>query len=159
MEARDRFGHTPLNYAIKRRRNDVVRYLVQRHGADVDAKSMYSYTPLIIAAWHGNVEAVEILLERGADVFAKDSTNMTCLHWAANQEHPEIVKLLLKDSTNHQLLHEPDHYHITALHAAAERGNVKSAEEMILWGANVHSRNDMEETPLHLAAKLGREEY
>ena len=68
-----------------------------RRGAKVNTESMYGYTPLIIAAWHGNTSAVEMLLEEGADAFAKDSTDMTSLHWAASHEHPEIVKLLLKD--------------------------------------------------------------
>ena len=71
--------------------------LVHRRGAKVNTESMYGYTPLIIAAWHGNTGAVEMLLEEGADAFAKDSTDMTSLHWAASHEHPEIVKLLLQD--------------------------------------------------------------
>ena len=100
IEQRDRFGHPPLTFAIKRRSPEhlaIVEYLVNRRGAKVNTESMYGYTPLIIAAWHGNTSAVAMLLEEGADAFAKDSTDMTSLHWAASHEHPEIVKLLLKD--------------------------------------------------------------
>ena len=69
-------------------------------------------------------------------------------------------------SKNHQLLHEPDRYHVTALHAAAEKGHARAAEEMLYWGARevgggealLHCRDDNEMTPLHLAAQRGRVE-
>ena len=75
----------------------IAEYLVRRRGAEVGTASMYGYTPLIVAAMHGNARAVKMLLEEGADAFAKDSTDMTALHWAARHDYPDIVKLLLKD--------------------------------------------------------------
>ena len=68
------------------------------------------------------------------------------------------IKLRNVDRNNHQLLHEPDRYHVTALHLAAEKGHARSAEEMLSWGANVHCRDDREMTPLHLAAQHDRVE-
>ena len=65
---------------------------------------------------------------------------------------------LSSSRNNHQLLHEPDRYHVTALHLAAEKGHARSAEEMLSRGANVHCRDDQEMTPLHLAAQHGRVE-
>lgn len=38
----------------------------------MDARDDASRTPLAVAAWQGNTEAVEALLSRGADVGAKD---------------------------------------------------------------------------------------
>ena len=165
IKQRERFGHPPLMFAIKRRSPehfDIAEYLVRRRGADVSTASMYGYTPLIIAAMHGNTKAVKMLLEEGADAFAKDSTDMTSLHWAARHDYPEIIKLLLTEQPSEQLtdqlLHEPDRYHVTALHAAAEKGHARSAQEMLSWRANVHCRDDNEMTPLHLAAQSGRVE-
>src|SRR4051794_33131591 len=42
-------------------------------GADVDAKARYDVTPLIFAASGGRLEAVKLLLARGANVNAQDS--------------------------------------------------------------------------------------
>jgi ankyrin repeat protein len=47
------------------------------------------------AARTGSVEAVSLLLDRGANVTAKDSVRaQTALMWAVTENHPEIVKLL-----------------------------------------------------------------
>jgi outer membrane protein assembly factor BamB len=42
-------------------------------GADVNAKSRYDVTPLIFAAGNGRLEAVKLLLSRGANVNAQDT--------------------------------------------------------------------------------------
>ena len=42
-------------------------------GADVNAKSRYDVTPLIFAAGSGRLEAVKLLISRGADVNAQDT--------------------------------------------------------------------------------------
>jgi ankyrin repeat protein len=41
-------------------------------GAEVDARDDANRTPLAVAAWQGNADAVEALLSRGADVDARD---------------------------------------------------------------------------------------
>ena len=93
----DKQGCTPFYLAVQEGHVAVVKHFLRVDGVDVHLGQSKKITPLIIAAWHGNTSAVEMLLEEGADAFAKDSTDMTSLHWAASHEHPEIVKLLLKD--------------------------------------------------------------
>jgi ankyrin repeat protein len=49
------------------------------------------------AARAGNVDAVKILLEHGADVNARENyKGQTALMWAAAERHPEVVKLLME---------------------------------------------------------------
>lgn len=65
-------------------------------GVPVDAKARYDRTPLSFAADRGNVEIVRMLLEKGADVNAKDTFyGGTALTWAADKGHTDIVRLLL----------------------------------------------------------------
>ena len=53
-------------------------------------------TPLAVAAIHGQVEAVNLLLREGADVNAKHPDGNTALHAAAFFGRPEVVKVLLE---------------------------------------------------------------
>src|SRR4029079_3665750 len=49
------------------------------------------------AARSGNVESVRMLLDRGADVNARERyKGQTALMWAAAERHPAVVKLLLE---------------------------------------------------------------
>ena len=52
-------------------------------------------TPLMKAASRGYLEAINVLLDHGADIDLRDNTGMTALHkcW---KEHPECKELLLK---------------------------------------------------------------
>ncbi|KFW06901.1 GA-binding protein subunit beta-2, partial [Eurypyga helias] len=74
-------------------------------------------SPLHLAARHGHYSTAEVLLcagvsrdarttpappcdagflQNGADVNAKDMLKMTALHWAAEHNHRDVVKLLIK---------------------------------------------------------------
>jgi Ankyrin repeats (many copies) len=65
-------------------------------GVEVDAKFRYDRTALSFAADRGSVEIVKMLLERGADVNAKDTFyNVTAMTWALEKGNVEIVRLLL----------------------------------------------------------------
>jgi hypothetical protein len=66
-------------------------------GVEVDAKFRYDRTALSFAADRGNVEIVRMLLERGADVNAKDTFyHVTAMTWALDKGNVEIVRLLLE---------------------------------------------------------------
>jgi len=49
-----------------------------------------------MACKKGSVKAATLLLERGANIYAKDERKWTGLHYAAYNGHAEIIKCLLK---------------------------------------------------------------
>jgi N-acyl-D-amino-acid deacylase len=68
-----------------------------QHGADPN-QSTYFGNPLSHACWNDAFEAAELLIDRGANVSARDAiADFTPLHWAAGNEalRPYLVKLLL----------------------------------------------------------------
>ena len=70
-------------------------------GSDIWAvHPKHDFTPLMVASKHGNLEAIEALLEVGAEINAANSANVTPLHIAARHNSPEMVKFLLDAGAN-----------------------------------------------------------
>jgi ankyrin repeat protein len=73
--------------------------LLLAHGAGVDARADNGWTPLFAALagasrHHGNVEAVALLVQSGADVTARDRAGMGLLWMAKTQRLAEASRLL-----------------------------------------------------------------
>jgi ankyrin repeat protein len=79
--ALNRTGWTPLHYAASGPAVKVVRYLLDQ-GAEIDAVSPNLSTPLMMAAGYGPQEAVELLLERGANAKARNGRGLSAADFA-----------------------------------------------------------------------------
>ena len=67
-------------------------------GADVNAKSRYDVTALIFAAGSGRLDAVKLLISRGANVNAQDSFyKATAVDMAATNDHAAVVLYLVQN--------------------------------------------------------------
>ncbi len=65
-------------------------------GTDLNAKDeVAGWTPLNYAVMSGEKEAVEVLIDNGADVNVKDKYGSTPLHDASLGKHNEVVELLI----------------------------------------------------------------
>lgn len=93
----------PLSLAIKKRDNEISRMLITA-GADVQKTAYDGYsiqTPLRIAIgdpWlyqEPNLEAVQFLIQAGADIEWKNGNGETELVYACRNSSPEIVQYLL----------------------------------------------------------------
>jgi len=74
IQARDRYGKTPLHHAASGRHKDSnpAKILLER-GAATNMRDAKSWTPLHYAAVTGNQAVVELLLEMGADSEIEDN--------------------------------------------------------------------------------------
>jgi len=76
----------PLFQAI--RDNDLASLKKQlAAGADVNSRDRKGATPLLYAAAFGSPEAVQLLLDSGAGIDARNAFDATALIWAAGQPH------------------------------------------------------------------------
>eukprot|EP01098_Paradermamoeba_levis_P004579 TRINITY_DN195_c0_g1_i1.p1 TRINITY_DN195_c0_g1~~TRINITY_DN195_c0_g1_i1.p1 ORF type:complete len:155 (+),score=26.17 TRINITY_DN195_c0_g1_i1:179-643(+) len=99
-----------------------------------------SRTPLHFAAGYGHMSVVQLLIERGSDVNAKDhdENEQTPLHLAAQYGHLSIVQLLIDrgSNMNAKTINEE-----TPLHQAANCGHLSVVELLIDKGSDVNAKD------------------
>lgn len=76
---------------------EVVRILLE-NGANIEAKTSMSRTPLHIACMRGNMPIVEILVENNANINTTDNDFNTPLHYVCEHGFIDILKFLLDHS-------------------------------------------------------------
>ena len=127
-------------------------------GAEGNKQTMDRWrTPLHVAASVGaNPEAVEVLLDMGADPNVADHCGWTPLHWAIVWRHSIIVEMLLnKGAETHHLAQTFGIYHGTALHMATKRGLKDKVRLLIEAGAEINIRDQNGRSPLAYPLKRG----
>jgi uncharacterized protein len=120
----------------------------------VDAISGDGFTPLHLAAFFGQADAVRLLLARGATVDRNGTGWMTgtALHAAAAGSHASVARMLVEagaDANNRQ------RHGYTPLHSAAANGDLESVELLLESGADASATNDDGDTALALAERAG----
>jgi len=115
------------------------------------ADALHAEDPLTNAARTGDVEAVQVLIESGADVNSARGDGMTALHWAAHRGDAQLTSTLLSAGADVRLGTRIGHY--TPLHVASRGGHTVVARMLIEAGADVRlATTNTGATPLHLAA-------
>ena len=117
----------------------------------------YKY-PLIAACKFKNYDIAKLLLEKGADVNAKNDNGETALIIAAQNDHTEIVKLLLEKGAKYDPFYKTNDG-FTYLMAFARCGLTNYCQELLNKGADVNAKKSNSGwTALMLAAYKGHTE-
>lgn len=112
------------------------------------------FTPLGLAAFFGQVDAVKVLLDHGAAVDAADRSRFgnTALDAAVAANHADVVRVLLAAGANANVR---DSARYTPLHKAAANGNAEIARLLLEGGADASAVRDGGKTPLADAMDRG----
>jgi ankyrin repeat protein len=103
-----------------------------------------------VAASFGLKETVNMLICKGADLMAEDSSGMTALYSAASNGCGEVVELLLEKGAD---IETKDKGRMTALHWAANNGHDKVVQVLLGRGANIDAKTNSKETALYRAVQ------
>lgn len=136
------------------RNNDLaaLRGLVKTAG--VNTKDTHETTPLMYAAAHGSMDAMQILVDAGADVNAKNAFDCTALMWAADDFNK--ARLLVQKGANVNARSKQGRTPL--LIAAAHDGNSSTVKLLIEKGADISSADETKSTPLLEAANANDSE-
>jgi ankyrin repeat protein len=148
----DRYGRTPLSYAVWSGKVAVVKLLVKA-GARADSKDEIGGTPLSYAVCNGYREIIKLLLKGDTQVDFEDISK-ELLFSAAEKGHEDVVRLLL--DTGKTDLDAKDDYGQTPLLVAARNGHGAIAKLLLATGEiNVHTEDRDGWTPLSWATEGG----
>ena len=115
------------------------------------------WAPLQVTVVSGDIQAVEDLLAKGADVNAKNELGASALHAAAVFGLKDIAELLIEKGADVNNKAESSMWDegMTALHGSCIKGQKAVAELLIAKDADVNAKSKNGYTPLHIAAMRG----
>lgn len=136
IDRKDHSGFTPLHDAVQAQATSAVRFLID-HQADVHARNADLNTPLHLAAFHNDIQSVEMLFFSGAyrDVLTENKEKVSPFSHAVRNRYYAMA----------ELLYFPMHYII-------KRNKTGYCDYLVLNIEDSVSQRDMRKmTPLHVA--------
>ncbi len=137
-----------LSVATKQRKNELVKLLLEKYGADVNWKGNYDQTPLSIAVLKCDTTCAKLLLDAGADLNRCDPFEESPLFAAVASGDADYVQKLLKAGTDINEVHSTKG---TALCLAVARCQTHCVKLLLDEGADVNQADYNGHTPLYLA--------
>lgn len=134
--------------------NPLLRRLLDTRQWDLELRDRHNMTALAIASKDGNVEAIKLLCDAGADLEAECfMTNCTAISFAAEYDRADAVAVLCQYEAN---LEHRDSRMRTAVFVAAESGGGNAIRALHAGGAALNDADLSGHTPLMAAAFWGR---
>ena len=143
LDAFDNHGKTKLYCAVNDKNLELVRQLILA-GANANKATSYGKFPLDAALDRGDSDAIECLLQNGANISVVEKT---ALHSAIGRNR-SIVEILLMYGSDVNALNSQRQ---SPLHIACETFDPFALTTLLDHGADVNLRDAKLKTPLHVA--------
>ncbi|KAI9726774.1 MAG: hypothetical protein M1828_000630 [Chrysothrix sp. TS-e1954] len=151
IKAENATHHSPLHDAVFLGWASFASMLIS-YGYNIERKlDATQQTPLMIAARHGDMSLVEILVNAGADLHATNASGLTALSIAANEDHQHLISFLVESGSD---LNAQDNEGATALHHTVFCRNKAAVQLLLEHGAdpNISVFGDIGGNALHSSA-------
>ncbi|XP_042226236.1 ankyrin repeat domain-containing protein 29-like [Homarus americanus] len=131
-------GRNSLHLAAEDGNKQKVKNLLKA-GARVNSLDHQGFTALHLAAWGGHEEVITVLLKQNADqeILAQ---GRRAFHWAAVGGHVPAMREL--DRYDRQSKFSLTEHHKTALHLAADHGNLEAVNWLLKHGVDLELEDE-----------------
>ncbi|VDM24105.1 unnamed protein product [Hydatigera taeniaeformis] len=147
--------HTPLMRAAMKGHEEVVRHLLNNHATFTSQLNEKKETALTLGCRSGNVEVVQLLLDRASPLEDRSAELYYGLREAVALSHAEVVKVLLQHGSD---VNHSDDTTSPVIFLAVTSGTVAILNLLIAEGADLEKVNAQGYTPLMKATAMGRKD-
>lgn len=141
-----------LHEAVRKGCNELVVKLLDK-GADVDMICS-GRTALQVAVSSNNLNLVELLLARGANIQELDNMRRNVLHLAVANRNVDIICVLLKNGAK-DLINRRDANQRNVIHMCVEKQDPYLMDFLMGNGGSMNVENVFGQTPLEIAVQKG----
>lgn len=114
-------------------------------------RATVTWSPLLCAAFIGNVATAKLLLKAGANInWCSAANGETPVIAAASRDNAEMLRILIAAGAD---LSMTSNTRVTALHAAAMNGRVDQIRQLLAAGMDIEAQTDTNRTALFLACE------
>ena len=130
-------GGTYLMYALHRDCSKEVLQAIINYGADVNATDNQNVTALWIACGKSNIDAINVLLNAGADTnIALNDSGGTCLMYALYKDcSKEVLQAIIDHGAD---VNATNKWNVTALWVACDKSNTDAINVLLKAGADTN---------------------
>lgn len=159
MRESDQNSSTLLHHAARTNQVEVMKYLLEHGGIELDATDKHGDTALHVAAREGHVQAIYLLLESGANINILNSEKEASVHTAAKEKSGQAIRAIVEHHFC-AACRLRGFRNRTILHYIAAEDNVEACK--VLQGCLskvpdkrncLHLKDDDGLTPVHVAAQ------
>ena len=141
-----------LLLAIREPSPKVVKALLAAPKLDLNALNDKGESPLMLAAFNGDLDLASQMIKQGADV---NKTGWTPLHYAATKGHLPLIRLFIE---NHAYIDAESPNGSTPLMMASMYGTSEAVKLLLDEGADASLRNQQGLTAIGFAQRASRQD-
>uniref|UniRef100_A0AAT9UQM9 Ankyrin repeat containing protein n=1 Tax=Apapanepox virus TaxID=3049969 RepID=A0AAT9UQM9_9POXV len=148
LNIQTRNSETPLHYAIKHKKIDLIKILLD-NSIKIE-KSSFSHKQYLIKALNTNCsnDIITLLIKHGVSINEQDDLGKTPLHHSVINRRKDVIKILLNMGADINVI---DDCIGSPLHYAVSRNDIDTTKILLERGANVNIVNDHIDTVLNTA--------
>lgn len=138
LSSQDEDGNTPIHLAVLYGNLDMMAIFTDVAATIsfqniINIKNNNHFTPLLIAAYIGEIEVCEYLLEANADMTITDIFGCNVVHVACKKKNLELLKVIIKymNNTNYGVLNAINHEGLAPIHLAVLNESSEIINELL----------------------------